>query len=100
MTNQRIVDIILGLVNELRNANHIPYLTGNLANNALRVKVTKQEVVIFIDQSIAPYAPYTNEPWISPKWKGTPNPNAGWWERFCEEFTRRLAQRLRGEIKS
>lgn len=24
--------------------------------------------------------PYTNEIWISPRWKGKKNPNEGWWQ--------------------
>lgn len=48
---------------------------------------------------IAPYVPYTNEPWISPKWNGKKNPNEGWWDRFVAEFTKRLANKLKGVIK-
>lgn len=31
------------------------------------------------DWGLAPYTPFTNEPWISPKWHGRHNPNEGWW---------------------
>ena len=65
-----------------------PKDTGNLSSNALRIEyVTPDECKIYIDQSIAPYMPYTNEIWISPRWKGKKNPNEGWWQdavtRLC-----------------
>lgn len=58
-----------------------PKDTGNLAHNALRIEyVTPNKCRIYIDQNIAPYMPYTNEKWISPKWNGKKNPNEGWWQ--------------------
>ncbi len=58
-----------------------PKDTGNLSSNALRIEyVTPDECKIYIDQSIAPYMPYTNEKWISERWKGKKNPNEGWWQ--------------------
>lgn len=27
------------------------------------------------------YMPYTNEEWISPRWRGRKNPNEQWWEK-------------------
>lgn len=74
--------------------------TGNMAFNALRYEEEGNSFVIFIDDSIAPYVPYTNEPWLSPKWNGKKNPNEGWWQRFCAEFARRFAAELKGEIKN
>lgn len=56
-------------------------------------------VRVYIDDSIAPYCVYTNDPWLSPNWKGKKNPNEGWWERFAEEFARRLAKKLKGSLK-
>ena len=39
-------------------------------------------LVVFMTLGIggepAPYATYTNEPWISEKWNGKQNPNQGW----------------------
>ncbi len=108
MTKQDIVNAVQTTLDELRNSDFVPNTetrykkggsTGNLAFNAIRVNVTDKQVVIFVDQSIAPYMPYTNEPWVAEKWNGATNTNAGWWERFVEEFAQRLANKLRGEIR-
>lgn len=74
--------------------------TGNMAFNALRYQEEGGRFVIYMDESIAPYVPYTNEPWLSPRWGGKQNPNEGWWQRFCEEFARRFAAELRAEVKA
>lgn len=73
--------------------------TGNMAFNSLRYQEEGDSFVIYMDESIAPYVPYTNEPWISPRWHGKKNPNEGWWQRFVDEFTRRFALELRAEVK-
>lgn len=99
MTRQQIVNVIVGTVNEMRNANHIPYKTGNLMFNGLKYQITSKHVIVYIDTKAAPYVPYTNEPWVSPYWDGKKNPNEGWWEKFCNEFANRLAKKLKGEIK-
>lgn len=70
-----------------------------MAFNALRYRIIGNVVDIYIDESVAPYAVYTNEPWTAKRWKGKPNPNEGWWGRFCEEFSRRLARKLRGKLE-
>lgn len=100
MTKQEIVGVIVGVFNELNNANHIPYRTGNLMFNALKYQITPTHVIIYVDTKVAPYVPYTNEPWLSSYWEGKKNPNEGWWERYCEEFAERLARKLRGDIKT
>lgn len=59
-----------------------PYDTGNLAMNSIRIVGNS---VVIGGEDIAPYAPYTNEPWSSEKWKGKKNPNEGWVQRAIEE---------------
>ncbi len=60
-----------------------PKDTGNLAYNSLKMKyVNPKECHIEVDQIIAPYMVYTNEVWISPKWKGRKNPNENWWQDY------------------
>lgn len=78
----------------------VPRDTGNLAYNGITISVEGDFLIIEANPNIVPYIPYTNEPWISPKWKGKKNPNEGWWDRFATEFARRLAKRLKGEIKN
>ena len=64
--------------------------TGNMAFNSLRYKIKQNEITFYIDEAIAPYVVYTNEPWLSPHWKGKKNPNEGWFQRLATEFIRRF----------
>lgn len=58
-----------------------PIDTGNLRYNSIKYEfVDNKTFKIYVDEEIAPYMPYTNEPWISPKWNGKQNPNEGWWD--------------------
>lgn len=53
---------------------------------------------ILIGGELAPYAVYTNEEWISPKWKGKPNPNQGWVQAAFEEMANVLSAVMSGTI--
>ncbi len=98
MTKQEVINIAISIVNEMR-AEWVPRKTGNMALNALGYDVKNNVLDISINPDIAPYVPYTNEPWLSDKWNGKKNPNEGWWQRFVEEFVKRLTTRLKGEIR-
>ena len=54
--------------------NFCPVDSGNLANNAVKLVYGDGYFRIYVEEGIAPYMPYTNEPWISPKWHGRKNP--------------------------
>ncbi len=73
--------------------------TGNLKYNALKVVKTPVGVKLYVDEKIAPYMPYTNEKWISPRWKGAVNPNYQWWEKMSRDFVYDLATQLKGKVK-
>ena len=47
---------------------------------------------------IAPYMPYTNETWLSPRWNGKQNPNEGWWNDSIEFIVQYIGKRLGGEF--
>lgn len=96
MTKQEVVNAAISIVEELRSM--VPRDTGNMAYNALRYELQGDVLDITVDPAIAPYVYFTNEPWVSPKWNGKQNPNEGWWQRFVEEFSRRLATKLKGEL--
>lgn len=105
---QKIINAAVSTVEEMRPTIFVPNpstrykkggSTGNMAFDALEYKIEGDIIDIYIDDAIAPYCYYTDEPWVSNKWKGKKNPNEGWWKRFCEEFSRRLAVKLRGELK-
>lgn len=77
-----------------------PYDTGNLALNAIQIEfVSPTECKIYVDEKIAPYMPFTNEKWISPRWNGAENPNESWWNRACEFIMGIIADLLGGELK-
>lgn len=97
MTKQQIIQTCIEVIEGMR-AENVPRDTGNMAFNALRYEVTADGIQIGVEGDIAPYAPYTEYPWVSRKWHGKKNPNEGWWERFREELARRLAARLGGKI--
>lgn len=103
---QRILNAVMQTFREMRPSIYVPNpktrgktSKGNLAFNALRIKIIEDTVDIYVDKNVAPYVVYTNEPWISPRWNGKKNPNEGWWGRFCEEFMRRLSKKLRGKLE-
>lgn len=76
-----------------------PASTGNMRFNATIVRrISPNTVNVMVDSSIAPYVVYTNEPWVSPKWKGRENPNEGWFERAVDAFARDLAAALGGKL--
>lgn len=75
-------------------------VTGNLKHNAIKLDYLGNGVYrLYVDENIAPYMPYTNEPWISPKWKGTPNPNEYWFENAESKIAHKIAKSLKGKLK-
>ncbi len=75
--------------------------TGNMALNALqsRYKPLKKgfKAEIYIDDKIAPYVYYTNERWLSQKWKGHKNPNEGWVLKGANKVALLITKQLNGE---
>lgn len=71
-----------------------PIDTGNLRNNALKLEFSAdgKTCKIWVDESIAYYMPYTNEKWISPKWRGKQNPNQNWWQRAAERVDAKIVE--------
>lgn len=74
-------------------------VTGNLKYNATKIKHMGDTSSVFVDENVAPYVPYTNEPWLSPKWRGAKNPNENWFEDFTKVFAEQLARELGGELR-
>lgn len=79
-----------------------PIDTGNLRYNST---VTQQYTafghnvgIIYIEDEIAPYVYYTNEPWISPKWHGKKNPNEGWVDRAILAVVDEVAREADGVV--
>lgn len=76
-----------------------PKDTGNLALNAIRKAYDDNGMpIIVIGGEVAPYAVFTNEPWIDDKWNGRQNPNQGWVQRAIEECVPTLQMMLSGSM--
>lgn len=83
-----------------RYGNRCKCSTGNMAFNAAQINFSYKGVCeICINEDIAPYVPYTNEKWISPKWKGHKNPNEGWFGRSTYIVAKSLARQYHGTIR-
>ena len=92
---------------------HAPVKTGNLKHNAIKykwlndhqfeIKINVGDVEQFVEngryeQGIAPYTPFTNEVWISPRWNGKKNPNEGWWNSAVVDAINVIARSLGGKL--
>ena len=100
MSNERLFAACIEVVEELRQAVFIPWDTGNMATKSLRYQIEGNVFHVYMDEGIAPYVVFTNEPWISPRWHGKSNPNEGWWNDFADIFARRLTLKLQGELEN
>jgi hypothetical protein len=86
-----------------------PIKTGNLRFNAIKIEfVSDDECHIYVDgeidengnkSGIAPYMVFTNEPWLSPRWKGAKNPNERWWDNLAEEIADFIAMETNAQAK-
>lgn len=91
-----------------------PKDTGNLAYNAIKYRwLNANQFEIYIDvgdtdafvesqqflQGTAPYTPFTNEAWISPRWNGKKNPNENWWNNAVEQIVQLIAEYLGGKLE-
>lgn len=98
VSNAQFKRICQRAVTELRGL--APYDTGNLAMNAIKMEMESPNVcLIYVDESIAPYMPFTNEPWVSPKWNGKKNPNEGWWQKAGDLVVEYIARQVEGEVE-
>lgn len=98
MTQEKFYQVCMECVSTLKNL--APYDTGNLSINAIKYEwVDDNTFRVYVDQSIAPYMPYTNEPWVSPKWKGKKNPNEKWWQNAIEFIVDTLCEIIDGELE-
>ena len=79
---------------------YAPIDTGNLRNNAVQFEYIGNDTCkIYVDEDIAPYMPYTNEPWLDPRWNGKKNPNEHWWQDTARDVSDILATELGGRVE-
>lgn len=97
MTEKRFNKVCNMVVDKLKNV--APIDTGNLRYNAIKMEFTNpNECHIFIDEAIAPYMPFTNEPWISPKWHGKKNPNEHWFDDAADYIASLIGAELKTDF--
>lgn len=76
-----------------------PYDTGNLRDHGITLEATGiNEYTISIGAPEAPYAVYTNEVWVSPKWNGKKNPNEHWIDKAVTDAVMMIAAMVDGMI--
>jgi hypothetical protein len=63
------------------------------STGALRNSIRIEGSSVVIGGGIVNYAVYTNEPWISPRWRGRRNPNEGWVDAVVNQAIAMFAQR-------
>ena len=74
-----------------------PKDTGTLAFDSIRIEWNgKNEARIYVDKEIAPYMPYTNEPWVADRWNGKQNPNEAWWQNAIKQIIEQLNDEFGG----
>lgn len=108
MTESEFRQVCNECVNELRRI--CPRDTGNLANDGIRfIFLGDKKCVIYVDDEIAPYMVYTNEPWVSDYWNRKrkdgstyklKNPNEGWWQTAYGVLVDLVLSKLEGTIKN
>lgn len=80
--------------------NMTPKDTGNLAYNATKFESLGQgRYRIYVDEKIAPYFVFVENPWISSKWKGKQNPNEGYFEKAAISVANNIAIAIGGKIE-
>lgn len=66
----------------------VPRRTGELASSIEKDVTSEEGYEIYrltiggsdVNKEKGYYMPYTNEKWVSPRWKGKQNPNEKWWQ--------------------
>jgi len=77
-------------INNLFNENKssLPSDSGNMKNNAYKIKRTKTGWDIYIDDSVAPYAKWLEE---------NPNKKQGFWSDYSKQIIDKIKQKYGGQ---
>ena len=76
-----------------------PVDKGNLRDHGISFEKTgRNQYTISIGAPGAPYAVYTNEVWVAPRWKGKRNPNEHWIDKAVEEAVLLIAEEVGGKL--
>lgn len=78
-----------------------PVDTGNLRDHGITLEKTgRNEWTVSIGAPGAPYAVYTNEVWVAPRWNGKPNPNEHWIDEAVVEAVSAIMSATGGKLAS
>lgn len=101
MTDKRFRLLAIKAYTTLKSA--APVDTGNLKFSAVYMRqINANEYRIYVDGKLAPYAVYTNEQWVAPKWgkHRFRNPNYHWIDDAVQKIVGIAERRAKGEAKS
>ena len=77
-----------------------PVDTRNLIDHGINlVYKSKTSSEITIGGAKAPYAVYTNEKWVAPRWKGAHNPNENWIDKSVDDIVQRIVIMTGGRLE-
>lgn len=98
MTDRMFETICLSIFTNLKVLS--PFDTGNLRYHAIKYEfIDAKTCKFYVDEDIAPYMPYTNEPWRAERWKGAKNPNEGWWDNASQSMANAIQTIVGYKIK-
>lgn len=112
ISEARQAQIMYGALNYLRSLT--PIKTGNLRYNATNIEsLGEGKWRLYIDENIAPYMKYTEEPWeqktikmgnfkkggIIERMRTWKNPNQGWFQKASDRVAMYISTQLRGTLK-
>lgn len=74
---------------------------GNLKEFGVKFELGQNEAHLYVDEKIAPYMKYTNEPWhtFAPPLFGKTNPNEGWFDRAVISALLDMAAKTGGDLR-
>ena len=97
MTYNEFVNLCIDMLSIIKET--CPIDTGNLRYNAIKFKfINSRKIEIWVNEDIAPYMVYTNEPWLSSKWKGATNPNESWWQNAVYKCVELIQSRYKANV--
>lgn len=91
-----VIDIAELIISYLVGA--APKDTWNMVNTIGYIVYDDNNIEILVGGEYAPYAPYTNEPWVHKRWKGKKNPNEGWFDAVLKQVMTNLASQYEGVV--
>lgn len=94
MTQKQLNDILNSTIEEakLLIQTQAPVRSGYLMRS-IKVRTIPNGWEIYVDKAVY-YMPYTEEEWISPRWRGRNNPNEAWFKMAVDLVAKLFAYKL------